>query len=351
MLKYDAARLRIVDYIRRSGLRAGDPIPSQATLVKYCNCSLITVKRALSDLRKAGLIECGQGRTARLVSTPDIHPVKTAGTILMIQIYRRYPDTEEERFLLEMYLAERGFGFRFQAVMMPSDLAGFDYTGIKGIILYGWISEEWVDLVKSLKIPAVVVGNNPLPDRIPTVSIDYKQGTRLLFDELRNAGCRKIALISGDLNYVFHRQIRESWLECMKEAGFADPSGYSFAMPPHGTGGVDQALADFLHSTDADGFIMHYPVIIVRVLTHLFDLEPPRRFKFGLFYSDPQIQPRRNSFFVRSSVSLLSAAADELIAARMEMRPVRSKTFPMKLYPIQTNIKKTERNRHEKAAD
>ena len=189
MLKYDSARLRIVDYIRRSKLRPGDSIPSQSTLVKYCNCSLITVKRALSDLRDSGLIECGQGRTARLRRNLENVTGIVGGTILMIQIYRRYPATELDRHLLQMYLAERGFRFDYRAVMLPSDLADQDFTGVTGIIFYGWLSEEWADLVDRLKIPAVVAGNNLCPDRLPTVYFDYEQGTELLFDALRSAGC------------------------------------------------------------------------------------------------------------------------------------------------------------------
>ncbi|MBR4666872.1 MAG: GntR family transcriptional regulator, partial [Lentisphaeria bacterium] len=61
MLKYEETRLRILDYIRRQRLHPGDPLPSQLDLVKICNCSLITVKRALSHLQRTGIIERSQG--------------------------------------------------------------------------------------------------------------------------------------------------------------------------------------------------------------------------------------------------------------------------------------------------
>ena len=332
MLKYDSARLRIVDYIRRSHLRPGDPIPSQNTLVKYCNCSLITVKRALSDLRKSGLIECGQGRTARLRRNPDRQTDASGGTILMIQIYRRYPDTESQRHLLQMYLAERGFRFDYRAVMLPSDLADQDFTGVTGIIFYGWLSEEWADLAERLKIPAVVAGNNLCPDRLPTVHFDYEQGTELLFDALRSAGCRKIGLIAGEPEYPSNQAIRQAWLQCMTKAGSADPAPYLCALPGLGKGGGDRILRDFLHQTDADGLILSSPRTILWTMTHLLDFDPPRDIKLGLHdFGQPLGCPRRNSFFAKPSGPVLPAATDELIAATMEMRPVRSLKLPLEL--------------------
>ena len=333
MLKYDAARLRIVDYIRRTGLRAGDPIPSQSTLVKYCNCSLITVKRALSELRDSGLIECEQGRTARLKRNLESGTGTPAGTILMIQIYRRYPATELHRHLLQMYLAERGFRFDYRAVMLPSDLADQDFTGVTGIIFYGWLSEEWADLADRLKIPAVVAGNNLCPDRLPTIGFDYEQGTELLFDALRSDGCRKIGLISGEQEYPSNQATRRTWLRCMAKAGFADPAPYLCALPElEKIDEGDRLVRDFLQQTDADALILGAPRTILWTLTHLLDFDPPRKIKLGLHdFDQPLGCPRRSMFFTKPVEPVLPTAADELIAATMEMRPPRSFELPMKL--------------------
>ena len=131
MLKYEEARLRILDYIRRQRLKPGDSIPPQMELVKICNSSLITIKRALTNLQKAGVIVRSQGRTARLkkidAEGPPVRRRRTSvsgpgGCILLLQLYYAYQSIFEEASMTELYLRDRGFSLIYEKAMVPAEI-------------------------------------------------------------------------------------------------------------------------------------------------------------------------------------------------------------------------------------
>lgn len=349
MLKYEETRLRILDYIRRQRLHPGDPLPSQLDLVKICNCSLITVKRALSHLQRTGIIERSQGRTARIRSLKETsagspcrkqhcpgeaHP---GPRILLLQIYYSFWSIFEEQCLTELYLREHGCSLVYEKAMVPREMEDYDFSGITGVIFYGWVTPEWVNLIRRHGIPCIVAGNNYCPDLIKSINYDYGQGAALLYDTLRREGCRRIGLIAAGPFYLHTQVVRKVWLDRMAGDGIADPDPLHFIGDDRNAAISESRLRDFLLNANCDGLIVQNPDILP-VLVNLYDLRLTDKFsRIGFFTLDTFSLPFNMShdriFILSHSKLVVASAAAELLAAAAENRPMRSRKIPFHIFP------------------
>jgi|GEM_PF-3256817 len=354
MLKYEEARLRIMDYIRRQRLKTGDSIPPQMELVKFCNCSLITIKRALTNLQKAGVIERSQGRTARLKRIdgvfPPPRPVRRrnrpapGGCILLLQLYYKYQSIFEEASITELYLRDLGFSLIYEKAMVPAEMEDYDFSGISGVVLYGWITPEWVSLLRKRGIPCIVAGNNYCPGLIKSISYDYIQGSTLLYDTMRQYGCRRIAMIAGRRNLLHFQIIHEVWRNRLLADGIADCESLYCHCGDQEVMLSERPLRDFLLHADFDGLIAGNREILP-VLANLCDLKLADKCRsIGLFTEDMVSLPfdghHERIFIMATHKKVIVAAASELAAALTEKRPLRSRKIPFSLYPDQTSYEK-----------
>ena len=377
MLKYEEARLRIMDYIRRQKLKSGDSIPPQMELVKFCNCSLITIKRALTNLQKAGVIERSQGRTARLKHTDGVfsppRPVRRrtrpapGGCILLLQRYYKYQSIFEEASITELYLRDLGFSLIYEKAMVPAEMEDYDFSGISGVVLYGWITPEWVSLLRKRSIPCIVAGNNYCPGLIKSISYDYVQGASLLYDTMRRHGCRRIAMIAGRRNLLLFQTMHEVWRSRLLADGIDDCDPLYCHCGDQEVMLSERTLRDFLLHADFDGLIAGNREILP-VLANLCDLNLADKCRsIGLFTEDmvslPFNGPHGRIFIMSTHKKVIVAAASELVAALTEKRPLRSRKIPFCLYPkdesrsgreatrTSTNTGKTENTRKIHARD
>src|SRR3569623_2107471 len=65
---YARVHQALVEAIQRGKLAPGTVLPTEKELEKQYGVSRITVRRALDDLERAGLIESGRGRHARVAA-------------------------------------------------------------------------------------------------------------------------------------------------------------------------------------------------------------------------------------------------------------------------------------------
>ena len=353
MLKYEEARLRIMDYIRRQRLKTGDSIPSQMELVRICNCSLITIKRALTNLQKAGVIERSQGRTARLKRIdgvfPPPQPVRRrrnrcapGGCILLLQLYYRYQSIFEEASITELYLRDLGFSLIYEKAMVPAEMEDYDFSGISGVVLYGWITPEWVSLLRKRGIPCIVAGNNYCPGLIKSISYDYVQGSTLLYDTLRQHGCRRIAMIAGRRNLLHFQLIHEVWRDRLLADGITDTDSLYCHCGDREIMLSERPLRDFLLHADFDGLIAGNREILP-LMTNLCDLNLAEKCRgIGLFTEDMVSLPfdghHDRIFIMATHKKAIIVAASELASALTEKRPLRSRKIPFCLHPDRDTI-------------
>lgn len=56
-LKYDQARLAVLNVIAEDRLRPGDKLAPERQLISRMNCSMITLRKALESLEREGMLE------------------------------------------------------------------------------------------------------------------------------------------------------------------------------------------------------------------------------------------------------------------------------------------------------
>ncbi len=283
MHKYNQVKLSITDYIGRRNLQVGDAIPSQSEFVRDCGYSLITVRRALSELEEAGIIERHQGRPARLAR--EVFPAMVNGTILMLQLYHNFPSDGQEVASMEIYLRERGFELRAKSAKHPSEDISEACRGCVAILVSGWITEEWLKRIASEKLPVMIVGNSPVPGYFPSISNDYRQATVLLYRELRGIGCRNIGLFMGHRRFLNNIIIQQGYFDALAEAGKTPRPEWIFEDKCPEIGGADlHGLNHFLrHCRGCDSLIGVTPELHSMLMFQIFETGIRNQLKLGVF--------------------------------------------------------------------
>lgn len=215
--KYHQAKLKILNQISNYGLKKGDLLPSQSELMKNADFSMICLRRALNELEKDGVISKHQGKRASLAK--DLHHQSHHSTILFLHIYDKYPEQSREYYTIKNYLAERGINLCFMGMQRPELELAKACKDCLGIFLIGWITREWVDYLKMLDVPVMVIGSNPFPEYFSSVNENWSAACKLAYRELTKRGCRKIGLINGSKDYVPALEIYQKFKEEVQKNG------------------------------------------------------------------------------------------------------------------------------------
>jgi DNA-binding LacI/PurR family transcriptional regulator len=219
ILKYDKAKLAIIDEITRSHLRVGDCLPSERTLAAMLPYSSITLRRSLKELEEAGVITKVHGKGSFL--SKDIDSSQIIGDVGVLRIIRndRPHSSTGMLFNLNKYLRSRGVGVRYvEADEFNKDLID-QFHDCMGLILMDWITEKWIDSLRIFNMPLLVVGSNPRPDLLPTVGYDWREAARILTAHFIDTGHKKIGLINGELDYLPSQAILSGYKTALSEAG------------------------------------------------------------------------------------------------------------------------------------
>ena len=258
LLKYNEAKLKVLKRIAELNLKPGDALPSQGKLVAGERVSMISLRRALTDLESDGVIEKRQGCPMRL--TANFHQSSFQCTVAYINICSATPPgftvgNRPVKSDLVSFFAEHSIRLEAITTTKLTEEVTAKLAGVVGVILCGWITREWVDFLRVFKIPVIVVGNNPFPEEFSGVSNDWPAAVDLLYDELEKRGARRIAFLNSSERYyptqgmyeAFRRRtpdFTESMVLC---CDYLDGS---------------KGLADFLTTNrDADAFLVEKGLI------------------------------------------------------------------------------------------
>jgi GntR family transcriptional regulator len=143
-LRYGEVAVALRKEIARGNLAPGDVLPSEATLARQHGVSRVTVRKALAELRRDGLVESRQG-FGSFVATPPIRQplarlaaiedqlresgietervIKSFGFVAASPVVRRRLDTATVLRVRRVNMAS-GQPFACVTVWVPEDLAG-----------------------------------------------------------------------------------------------------------------------------------------------------------------------------------------------------------------------------------
>jgi len=234
-LKYDQAKLAVLSLIASEKLQPGDKIMTEQQLLSHVPCSRITLRKALESLEHDGMIERHVGRGTFLKQC--VANKNKSGKILFINVNRpgelSYPPPRAREYM-QFYFDERNLEFQYLQVNSFSNEIVREAKGVLGILLYGWLSDDFMKSIASLKIPMIIVGNSRRFPGIPQVELDVKACAGLVTEELIRGGARRIVLFNAPKDYYLACDIETGFRETMKKHGLEISPKTLITMPDDG---------------------------------------------------------------------------------------------------------------------
>lgn len=238
--------LQIVDDIRcqiESGnLRVDDQVGSQNDLAQKYNVSLITVKKALSELIKEGLLYSRVGKgtyVARQTTEGHNASSKTIGLVLQ--------DLKSPFFSLIAQEAEnaafnRGYSMLFthssgQLTKEESQIEHFREMGVSGLIIASMThvhyANETIRKLHNEGFPYVMVSYIHDPD-IFFVGTDHEYGGYIATKHLIEEGYERIGCVTGEQGNIVGELRYKGFARALEEAGRELNDNYVFNLPRGG---------------------------------------------------------------------------------------------------------------------
>lgn len=295
--KYSQVQYGVLNLIAERKLKEGDRLPVEKDLASQFGVSVVTVRSAMKNLEDRGILTRQQGRGT--VLNKVIEPQAQLGTILYLDIRESLDgpvlrNTQIDLAQLELSVADSGYTIRYQvARRVPTHSLVHSLQDVAGVLIAGYITEEWLQLLEGLDIPLVLVGSvysEQIP-RFAHVDIDWKSMTRAALDFFVSRGMRKIGMVTGAGFYEPTRRLLAAYRDGM--AAHRLPYKETMVCIPENDN-ARVAIRKFLEvNKDLDVILVEYGKYVY-LLGELLDLERKSPFMgiIGLFRQLEQLPAR-----------------------------------------------------------
>ncbi len=213
LLKYNQAKYEIINIIASQNLKVGSRLPSERTLNKQFDFSLITLRRALKELTDQGYLEKRHG-----YGTVILRPISDFGRngqMLFIEI--GVNDTPPvDTYQMKKILRSRNIHLKVLIASNPDASISENAKDCIGIFVSGWITREWVSFLKMLDIPLLFIGAHPFMNEVPTITADWEKAASLMVKNIAAMGYKKIGLITGTQKYYPSYLINDGFCKTAK---------------------------------------------------------------------------------------------------------------------------------------
>ena len=218
-LKYDQIVLTLMEYIGRNGLKPGERLPAERKLLPHLDCSMITLRRALTTLAERGVLERRQGDGTFLRQA--VGQSVTGGKVLYINInvpgmVSPAPSLEYE--MLADNLQRHGLEMEYLSVYEFTDRIATASRGAQGILLYGEFQAPFLKSVQALGLPTVLIGGKYRGGRLfPQITLDANLCARKITRYFLQGGARRLVFINSSDNYFMSRELEAGFRQEVKE--------------------------------------------------------------------------------------------------------------------------------------
>ena len=195
---------KIIDLLSKMNFQAGDKIPSENVLCRGSDVSIRTVRRALAELEKDGVIIRRQGQGSFLVNLNAKNEAKSLGAIGIMfsdMSYMMRPVFSELLQAIEANVLERGYSFHLYSTGNRLDEREkrplekiVPLENVQGLIASSALSNVDIQTIRRNKIP-IVTFNEYKNIQLNSVIFDYYKAAVVGIEYLWKSGCRKIAFI------------------------------------------------------------------------------------------------------------------------------------------------------------
>lgn len=202
ILKYNESKLQILRLIRERNLKVGDKLPAERELVALLGVSIISVHRALEELRAGGVIRTVQGVGSFLETAVD--GTQTTSLLGLVSIGCPGPDYNH-MYQLEKAAEKYNLSYRCFYVERELNISLLDeMRRCDRFILTGFVNDQWLSCIGSFNRPMIQFGDSVHSYPVSRVAPDWEACFRKSVEVLRKRDCRKIAFLIPDPQYNAH---------------------------------------------------------------------------------------------------------------------------------------------------
>lgn len=257
ILKYDSARLALMNYIAEKQLVPGDKLPSLLELSSILNISMITLRHAVGLMAESGFFRMiSRGRKAGIYLQHGIQPSLYDTYVLYLFVSRENvtgADIHDSFYTtVSQYFTTRGIGTKLMVVNTCNHEVVNEVSGAAAVIVTGWVNADFMKSLSTLQTAMILLGNYPdFEVDIPCVRYDQVTAAYLLTKLFLRHGKKQIGLLSGELQddyYTWH-ELEQGYSKAMSEAG----------LPPQ-VCRLNCAENEYI-STSMDEYILQHPEI------------------------------------------------------------------------------------------
>ena len=207
-LKYDQVRLAILKIIAKDQLQPGDRLPSVRQLLTRIPCSMITLRKALEMLENEEMLTRSIGKGTFIKQT--VVAKGKNGKILFINVNMEgkttYPPASGWEDM-QSYFNNLGFDFQYLHVDCFSDEILKSLDNVIGIMLYGWLTKDFLHSIKALQIPMLIVGNSQRFPGIAQIELDIQTSAQIITEQLIQKGAKSLFLLNSSKEFFMHNTI------------------------------------------------------------------------------------------------------------------------------------------------
>lgn len=207
-LKYDQVKLAILNVIAQDHLKPGDRLPPVRHLLNRVPCSMITLRKSLEMLEDEGMLTRCIGKGTFLNRT--VSPTVRNGKILFINVTQKdrvSSPLQGSREYMQHFFNRIGLDFQYLQVECFSDEILKESENALGIMLYGWLTNDFINGIRALQIPMLTVGNSRRFRGIPQVELDIRSGSEQVAECLIRKGAKSLFLLNSSPDYYMHDDI------------------------------------------------------------------------------------------------------------------------------------------------
>ena len=220
VLKYNDVKQRLLRYVFENGLTEGDKLPSERKLCALFGTSNLPLRRAEDELCDGGMLLRKKQLGVFVGGGWDRTSYSTCLGILSVGVnnYPSGPAEEELRDALREHLCDlrviRTSGRDVSSVAVR-ELERCDY-----IVLSGFVTQAWVETIKSLEKPCLHVGYTELETGIPRMENDFVDMFEKVFDLSDELKAKRILVwLSPDEELTYARSMGEGLNRAMANRG------------------------------------------------------------------------------------------------------------------------------------
>lgn len=261
----------IVAELTKMALKPGDKIPSETVWCRNNNVSIRTVRRALSELEKDGVIARRQGLGSFLVDLTGTATDKAKGTIGILfsdMAFVTRPDFSALLLQIEGKVIDAGFSFHLYSTGNRFDkgqvkpLDGIiPETDLAGLIASSALNSEDITFLRRRKIPLVTF-NDYHKLQFNTVRPDYYNAARKGIKYLLSQSHNILFFVGGKYSHdetspviLNHDYFLQGIKDELKENGVTLDLDHVIEAPATRQGGFDAAINILSLKKDVDAIL------------------------------------------------------------------------------------------------